>query len=200
MRHSERVVTTVWCSVLALCSLAACHSRGASTASAPARVWPRLEALPATASIAWVLPSVLIADASSEDDASAALGSVRQMRLDVEAVLKGERWQVLDTDTAQYLATIALARRTTFQPERRAVGEASPPGRSCDATTGVCRGSSAARPQYQTVSVPVTTERVVFVITRRHDGARHVYAGGFGNAKSSGGLLAQQVITLLRAR
>jgi hypothetical protein len=55
-------------------------------------------------------------------------------------------------------------------------------------------------PQYQTVSVPVTTERVVFVIVRRRDGARHAYAGGFLNATSSGGLFARQVIELLRAR
>ncbi|MHB1071065.1 MAG: hypothetical protein ACYC1W_14525, partial [Gemmatimonadaceae bacterium] len=37
-------------------------------------------------------------------------------------------------------------------------------------------------------------------ITRRHAGARHSYSGGFLNAQSAGGLFAQQVITLLRAR
>jgi hypothetical protein len=147
-----------------------------------------------------VRPSVLIADASSEDDASATLGAVRQMRLDVETVLKGERWQLLETDTAQFLATVALVKRTTFQEERRLVAGASTPGRTCDATTGVCRASTSRPTGYQTVSVPVTTERVVFVIVRRRDGARHVHAGGFLNAASAGGLLAKQVIELLRAR
>ena len=46
----------------------------------------------------------------------------------------------------------------------------------------------------------MTSEQVVFVIVRRTDGARDVYAGGFLNAASSGGLFARQVIALLRAR
>lgn len=201
MSGSRRVVTAVLCSVLALSTVAACHSGGVRTAAAPAQVSPRLEALPATSSISWVRPSMLIADATSEDDQSATLGSVRQMRFDVEAVLKGERWQVLDSDTTQYLATIALVRRTTFHPERRVTAEMRPPGRTCDATTGACRGSTTAtQPQIQIVSAPVTTQHVVFVIVRRTDGARHVHAGGFLNAASSGGLFAKQVITLLRAR
>jgi len=201
MGGSGRAVATVMCAALALGATAACHSRQPSAPAQPAPRAPELNALPATASIAWVRPSVLITNASTEDDASVTLGAVRQMRLDVETVLKGEHWQVLETDTAQFLATIALVKRTSFQPERRVTAEMSPPGRTCDATTGACRGSTtAARPRIQTVSAPVTTEQVVFVIVRRMDGARHVHVGGFLNAASSGGLFAKQVIGLLRAR
>jgi hypothetical protein len=190
----------LWAAVV-LGAVSGCHSTGPKTAAVRAQVSPLLESLPATATIAWVSPSMLIADATSEDDQSATLGSVRQMHLDVEAVLKGERWQVVNSDTAQFLATIALVKRTTFQPERRVVAGTDNPTRTCDATTGGCRGApTTSQPRYQTVSVPVTTERVVFVITRRHDGARHVSVGGFLNAQSAGGLFAQQVITLLRAR
>lgn len=201
MRVSGRLVATVMCAALALGAGTACHPRQPSASALPAPRAPQLTSLPASSSIAWVRPSVLISNASSEDDASVTLGAVRQMRLDVETVLKGERWQVLETDTAQFLATIALVKRTSFQPERRVTGEMSPAGRTCDATTGACRGSTtAARPQIQTVSAPVTSEQVVFVIVRRTDGARHVHAGGFLNAASSGGLFVKQVIGLLRAR
>lgn len=200
MRRSGRVCATAMWAVVAVSAVSGCHSSGPNTAAAPDQVAPRLASLPATASIAWVRPSVLLADASSEDDASATLGSVRQMRADVEAVLKGERWQVLDTDTAQYLATIAIARRASFEPERRVVPGTENPPRTCDDTKTGGRCGSPPPPQYQTVSVPVTTERVIFVIVRRRDGARHVHAGGFLNAASSGGLFAKQVITLLRTR
>lgn len=188
------------CTALAVGGGAACHARQ-PRASAPAATHaPQLTSLPAAATIAWVRPSVLITNASSEDDASVTLGAVRQMRVDVETVLKGERWQVLETDTAQFLATIALAKRTSFEPERRVVAGTENPRRTCDATTGGCRGLPTPQPVYQTVSVSVTTERVVFVIVRRTDGARHVFAGAFLNAASSGGLFAKQVIELLRAR
>lgn len=203
MSNSGRVLTTVLWSVCALGAVSGCHSSGPNTAAAPAHGAPPLVALPATASIAWVRPSMLIADASSEDDASATLGSVRQMRFDVEAVLKGEHWHVVSSDTAQYLAAIALVKRTTHQSERRALPSTEPPRPRCDATTTATTGSRCVPPpppRYQTVSVPVTTERVVFVITRQHDGARYLYSGGFLNAASSGGLFAKQVITLLRAR
>jgi hypothetical protein len=188
------------CTVLALGAGTGCHSRQPSASATRPASAPQLASLPAASSLAWVRPSVLIADASSDDDASATLGAVRQMRLDVETVLKGERWRVLDSDTAQFVATIALARRTTFQQEQRTEAGASTPGRTCDATTGACRASTSRPTQIRTVSVPVTTERVVFVIVRRRDGARHVYASGFLNAASSGGLFAKQVIELLRAR
>ena len=203
MRHSGRVRAMVMWAVAALGAVSGCHSTGPKTATVPAESAPKLTALPATATIAWVRPSVLIADATSADDESATLGSVRQMRLDVEAVLKGEQWHVVTSDTAQYLAAITLVKRTTYQSERRALPTTGLPQPRCDATTTATAGSRCVPPpppQYQTVSVPVTTERVVFVITRRHDRARHFYAGGFLNAQSSGGLLAQQVITLLRAR
>lgn len=200
MGGSGRAVATVLCAVLALGASTACHSRQPSATALPTARVPQLTSLPATASLAWVRPSVLIANASSEDDASVTLGAVRQMRVDVETVLKGERWQVLETDTAQFLATIALAKRTSFEPERRVVAGTENPRRTCDATTGGCRGLPTPQPVYQTVSVPVTTERVVFVIVRRTDGARHVFAGAFLNAASSGGLFAKQVIELLRAR
>jgi hypothetical protein len=200
MGDSGRVFATALWSVFALSAVSGCYSTAPKTAPAPAHRAPPLVALPATATIAWVRPSVLIADATSEDDENASLGSVRGMRADVETVLKGERWHVVDSDTAQYLATITIAKRTTYQPERRVVPGTEFPSRTCDATTGACRGAPTPPPQYQTVSVPVTTERVVFVIVRRQDGARHAYGTGFLNAASSGGLFAQQVITLLRAR
>ncbi len=203
MRHSGRVCATVWWAALALGAVSGCQSSGPKTTAAPAHSAPNLTALPATATIAWVRPSLLIADATGADDESATLGSVRQMRLDVEAVLKGEHWQVVTGDTAQYLAAITLVTRTTYQSERRALPTTGLPQPRCDATTTATSGSRCVPPpppRYQTVSVPVTTERVVFVITRRHDGARHSYSGGFLNAQAAGGLFAQQVITLLRAR
>jgi len=46
----------------------------------------------------------------------------------------------------------------------------------------------------------VTSERVVFVLVRRSDGARHEYPTVFFNAATSGGQFAKQVIELLRAR
>ena len=200
MGDSGRVLATALWSVFALSAVSGCHSAAPNTAPAPAHSAPPLVALPATATIAWVRPSVLIADATSEDDENAMLGSVRGMRADVEAVLKGERWSVVEGDTAQYLATITIAKRTTFQPERRVVPGTENPPRTCDSTRSGARCVPPPPPQYQTVSVPVTTERVVFVMARRLDGARHTHVGGFGDAKSAGGLFAKQVITLLRAR
>ncbi len=200
MRHSGRVGAGLLWAVVAMAPVSGCHSSGPKTAAAPAKVAPPLTALPATATIAWVRPSLLIADATSEDDESATLGSVRQMHLDVEAVLKGEHWHVVTSDTAQYLATIALVRRTANQSEQRVVPGTESPPRTCDASRSGSRCAPPPPPQYRTVNVPVTTERVVFVITRRWDGARHAYTGGFFDAGSAGGLFAKQVITLLRAR
>lgn len=200
MTNVRQVSGAVLWLVLGIAAGASCGGRARIPASVSTHRAPTLASLPPQSSLAWVRPSVLIANASSEDDASVTLGAVRQMRVDVETVLKGERWQVLESDTAQFLATIALSKRTTFQPERRVVPSTENPRRTCDATTGGCRGVPTPQPVYQTVNVPVTTEHVVFVIVRRADGARHVHAGGFLNAASSGGLFAKQVIELLRAR
>lgn len=201
MGGAGRSVARVMWAALALGVGTACQSRQPSASTLPTPRAPELKGLPATASIAWVRPSVLITNASSEDDASVTLGAVRQMRLDVETVLKGERWQVLDADTAQYLAAIALLKRTEIQSVRRVVPGSESQPRLCDdrKTGGLC-GKPDNAPRYQTVAVPVTTEQVVFVIVRRTDGARHVHVGGFLNAASSGGLFAKQVIRLLRAR
>lgn len=185
--------------VLALSAGSGCRSHGASAAG-PAPRTPRLEALPPTATIAWVHPSVLIAGATSEDDESAALGSVRSMRLDVEAVLKGERWTFVDADTAQFAASIAIVTRSRFEHVRRVIAgtEARPP--TCDATRSARPCPPPPKPQYETVSVHVTDSRAIFAIRRRRDGARREHTVTHVDARTSGGLFAKLVIELLRAR
>ncbi|MBM3907107.1 MAG: hypothetical protein FJ363_03400 [Gemmatimonadetes bacterium] len=154
-----------------------------------------LRKLPSVSALHWVKPSVLITDATSEDDESATLGAARSMRLDVEAVLKGARWAVIDADTAPFKATIAIAQRVRTEEERRVI-----PG--TEAVRQSCTGRSCPPPpppRYQTVSVQRQVARAVFVL-RHRDGARFEYALDHIDPKTSGGAFAKQVITLLKAR
>lgn len=193
-----------------VCTAAACASSSAvpapsvraTPAPAPsprAARAPLLDVLPATATFAWVRPGMLLTDVTSEDEASASTGAVRLMRLDVEAVLRGERWTAATADTAQFAAAIALVRRTMFEEQRRVVPgtEMRPP--TCDNTRTGGRCPPTPPTRYQTVSVAVTTTEAVFIMRRRADGALRAWHVPYVDARTTGGRFAQGVIELLRA-
>lgn len=189
------------------CASGAVRATGAApaapaTASAAARgaARPRvLEVLPRQATIAWVRPSDLLADAMQEDDASVGTGEVRSMRLDVEAVLKGEGWRVVAADSAQFIATLALRRRTTFESQRRQVQGTEVPTPRCDATRtgGVC--PPAPKPRYQTASVAVSTTVAFLRLRRQADGAQREWTHGYDDHRVLGGLFAREMILALRS-
>ena len=177
--------------VAAACSARQTPARGQPSSAASTT----LRFLPAASALRWVKPSALIADATSEDEASATLGAAHSMRLDVETVLKGARWSIVSADSAPFSATIAIVQRTRFEEERRVI-----PG--TEAVAQRCTGRSCPPPpppRYQMVTVQRQHSRAVLVV-RRRDGARFEYALDHVDPKSSGGAFAKQIITLLRAR
>ena len=159
-----------------------------------------LGVLPAKATWQWVSPRELVADATTEDDESAKLGAVRSMRLDVEAVLKGERWAVERSDTAAFQATIAILQRTTYREERRLKPTTNLPRPLCDATRSPRPCPPPPAPEYVIIHVPETSSKSVFVIRRRSDGAIASFTSSASDARLSGGAFAKYVITLLKAR
>lgn len=177
-------------------------SSAAPVAASPVRF---LIELPPRATYAWVRPRRLQSDATAEDDASYNSKDAVSIRLDVDAVLKGEGWAVVDPDSAQYTATIALVGSTRVVQELREVQHTDPPPVRCDATrtgTGArpaCTGTAPSVSRTASVAKMVTDEQVMFMIRRRADGASHVRSMPFVNATSAGGIFAKDVIFLLKS-
>ena len=179
-----------------LLGLGACHSP--PRVAGKARPAPALTSVPSGATYAWVRPLELYPNSTTENDASAGTGAVRSMRLDVDAVLTARQWVEVRPESAQFVATLLLARRETPRMENRPQSTGvAPPRVPCDATRSgpPCINQSATR----TVAVRVvdSEERAVLLLHRRADGARREWDVLYTGPKAVGATFAREVLLLL---
>ena len=197
MMNSRTIVAAAVAVALAAC---AAHT------PKPVTKAPALYTLPSKATFAWVRPAELFADATSGDNESAGTGAARSMRLDVEALLLGQGWTMAPAESAQFVATVAIAQRTTYRTETRTVQTAPPPQPArCDLTrTGGRSGGSscpvAPPTRSETINVPVGETHPLLAIRRRADGAQTVRTSPDLGTKQAGGYFVKELIALLRVK
>lgn len=187
-----------WRTAAVLCALlsAACYGAKASTRASASAVKPLLiKALPAKATFAWVRPTQLLADGTAEDNERAGMGAVHSMRLDVEAVWRGEGWTSVPADSADFQATMTIVLRTRFDTSTRQAQSTTPYTRPCDISRQRCPPQVPQR--LETVVVPITYEQAVFALRRVSDGARFERRVGYQGTKITGGVFAKDAVVLM---
>ncbi len=197
-------------SVLLAIGLAGCASRAprqvaqtsvqtsAQTSAQTSVQAPVLQALPSKATLAWVRPNVLFADATSDDDESAGTGAARLIRLDIEVLLKGQGWALTSADSADFVASVAIATRTTWRTEERNAPGGGTLVQVCDQTRTNGRCHTVVQPATVTVRVPVSEGQALFGMRRRQDGARREWVSGTASSRDASSVFLKELIAMLR--
>ncbi len=189
-------------SVLLAIGLAGCASRAprqvVQTSVQTSVQAPVLQALPSKATFAWVRPNELFADATSADDESAGTGAARLIRLDIEVLLKGQGWALTTADSADFVASVAIANRTTWRTEERNAPGGGTLVQVCDQTRTNGRCHTVVQPATVTVRVPVSEGQALFGMRRRQDGARRAWVSGTASSRDASSVFLKELIAMLR--